>query len=467
MSATADARMHDEDPRFNTSFDYIYMDAHQLDQGQSTSLVIPKSITAQGRMAGGRIYVYYENPALHDTLRTVKYGGQFPVQTPGNIIAISDENGLPRTPSTSFAQLLEFTMDVVNGTDVNTQAFFDYDLSAVEQIAMPIYIFGGYDPRTLPNATIGNNNNGFPCGKAYIGCHTPQETVDGCPTQIKDATVNGSTCMAAFPYCQLDTTVPGLVLNLSNWMVFCHKFDSIAEGFGINQSLLDFYTACRNNFSTTQPCPSLFMPLVRTPTAAIYGCVGQFLLENHCLLDGSRFTQSRLDGTQCSALNRGLCFTPDFMHIPEPCGLSCARFLCPGNPGDAECLIPCTDYSCFGALCPYYANLSSSFDATCGGITCPVGGNTTTNCVDNTRPVCKSRVSTCNDSTPDPYMQGLLENTYSGWVRNKGERFYGFSLDEEVGGGNQQCLYSTQLDVVVYPRCNGTFPGLKRSNSDR
>lgn len=454
VALTADARMQAEDPRFVAAYDYVYMDGQRLERGQNASLVIPKSITANGRMAGGRIYVYYENPSLHDALREIKYGGHYPVQSPGNIVPISGEDGLPRTPSNLYVQLLEFTLDVVVGTDIDTKAFIDYDLSAVDRIAMPVYIFGGYDPRTLPNATTGNNNNGFPCGKAYIGCHTPQETINGCPTQIVDEAQHGSTCLAAFPYCQL---LPGSgdIVDPVNWNTFCHKFDTIAEGFGINQTLLDFYAACRNNNNLTPPCPPVFMPILRTPTTAIYGCVGQFLLENHCLLDGSRYTQSHLDGTQCSALNRGLCFTPDFNHVPEPCGLSCSRFLCPGNPPDANCLIPCLNYSCFGALCPYYAALPP-FDASCSGITCPVGGGNT-NCVENIIPVCKSRVSTCNDSTPDPYLHGLIENNYSAWVRNKGQRFYGFSLDEEVGGGNQQCLYSTQLDVVIYPRCNGTF----------
>lgn len=455
VTATADARMHEEDPRFETAFDYVYMDAQRLERGQSASLVIPRSITARGRMAGGRIYVYYENPSLHDALRGIKYHGHYPVQSPGNITKISDEDGHPRTPSNLYVQLLEFTMDVVNGTDINTEAFIDYDLSAVDRIAMPVYIFGGYDTRTLPGATNGTNNNGFPCGKAYIGCKTSRETTAGCPTQIVDESIHGATCLAAFPYCQLLRNSTD-VSNPLNWDSFCHKFDSVAEGFGINQTILDFYTACADAGNTTSPCPPIIMPIVRTPTAAIYGCVGQFLLENHCRLDGSRITQSHLDGTQCSALNRGLCFTPDFMHVPEPCGLSCARFLCPGNPGDAECLIPCTDYSCFGALCPSYAAIPP-FDATCSGITCQVGGNAPSACIDVTKAVCKSRVSTCNDSTADPYQHGLTENSYSAWVRNKGQRFYGFSLDEEVGGGNQQCLYSTQLDVVVFPQCNGNF----------
>lgn len=455
LALTADGRMQAEDPRFQASFDYIYMDAQRLERGQSVSLIIPKSITANGRMAGGRIYIYYEDPALHDTLRNVKYNGHYPVQSPGHIEAISDENGNPRTPSNQFTQLLEFTLDVVPGTDVNAFAFIDYDLSAVDQIAMPVYIFGGYDPRTRPDATTGNNNNGFPCGKAYIGCQTPQETVNGCPTQIKDATEHGATCLAAFPYCQLDTTQEGVVLNETNWQLFCHKFDAIAEGFGINQSLLDLYLDCVRNNDLEPPCPPILPPIVSTPTNVIYGCVGQFLLENHCLNDGSRFTHSHLDGTQCSALNRGLCFEPNYSHVPLPSGLSCARFRCPGNVPDPNCLIPCFDYSCFGFLCSNYAAMPA-FLATCDGLTCPVGdGNN--NCVDNDRPISKSRVSTCNDSTSDPYMHGLLENNYSAWVRSKGQRFYGFSLDEEVGGGNQQCLYSTQLDVVIYPACNGNF----------
>lgn len=51
------------------------------------------------------------------------------------------------------------------------------------------------------------------------------------------------------------------------------------------------------------------------------------------------------------------------------------------------------------------------------------------------------------------YAQGLPQNNYSRYVRSLGKRYYGFSLDEGSGGGNQQCRYANQLDIVVCPSC--------------
>lgn len=51
------------------------------------------------------------------------------------------------------------------------------------------------------------------------------------------------------------------------------------------------------------------------------------------------------------------------------------------------------------------------------------------------------------------YAQGLPQNEYSRYVRSLGKRYYGFSLDEGFGGGNQQCRYANQLDIVVCPSC--------------
>lgn len=44
-------------------------------------------------------------------------------------------------------------------------------------------------------------------------------------------------------------------------------------------------------------------------------------------------------------------------------------------------------------------------------------------------------------------------NDYSRWIRSKGKNYYGFSMDEGGVGGNQQCRYSTQLDIVICPDC--------------
>lgn len=445
MYATADARMASDDARFENSYTYVYVDAKKLMRGETYSYTMSRDITAQGRVAGGRICVYYENPALNDALRNSKYGGVYPVQTSaGGVVKISSAAGLPAIPSDSYSQLLEFTLDVDPGQDINTKAFIDYDLSAVDTIALPVYIFGGYDSRTLPGATNGTNNNGFPCGKAYIGCsQRAHETTEGCPTQVVEKTVHGSVCISSLKYCALvrdaDLAASTLITNKTNWQQTCHKFDAIAERFGITRTLLDLFHDCAVRGSTTSPCPPIIPPDVTTPTNVIYGCAGQFLLENHCKLDGSRYTRSRLDGAQCSALNRGLCFQPNYSHVPLPSGLSCARVAPCAEPG--PCLVPCYNYSCFGNLCRDYNP--------------PIAG-----CADHTGDISKSRQSLCNDSTPGPYAYPqLLKNDYAGWARTKGERFYSFSLDEEVGGGNQQCLFSTQLDVVVFPRCAGNSPG--------
>lgn len=467
MFITADARMEAADPRFNNSFTYVYVDAVPLTRGQLLSYTMPKAVTAAGgfarapngagRAPGGRIVIYYKNPAEHDELRTTTYGGSYPVQTTNNIEPIR-RNGMPAIPSPLFSQLLEFTLDVDPGQDANLKAFIDYDLSAVDTIAIPVYIFGGSDTRTLPGATSGNVNNGFPCGKAYIGCQQTHETTDGCPTLIEQRTPQGSVCLSPLNYCSIGRLTTYMnetrITNKTNWLALCTKFDEIAAGFGITQERLDFFYACGDpNQPTPQGCPPVAVGDITTPSGVIYGCNGKFLLENQCNEDGSRFTRSRLDGSQCSAINRGLCQQPNYRPIP-PQGLSCAEFKC--SPGAPSCFVNCTDYNaCFGSLCQDYSQ-SNAFAATCDGATCQVGG-ASTNCVDVTIPKAKFKTPGCNDSSPNPYEQGLIQNDYAAWARSKGERYYAFSLDEEVGGGNQQCLYSTQLDVVIFPRCNGNY----------
>ena len=461
VQVTADAAMQIASGGvFLEAYTYIYLDAFPLHRGQLFTLTIPYNITAAGRLGGGRIVVYYEDPETFDDLRNEpRYGGDYPVVvSPATIVPITTADGNKTIPSSRFQQAMEFTLDVLQGTDPFTRSFIDYDITTVDRLSVPVYIFGGYDLSTLANATTGNNNNGFPCGKAYIACHTPNETLEGCPTRIVDRTFNGGACESSFVYCQ---TPREQVENPEVWDVYCHVFDTVAAGFGITQERLDFYRLCNTRLAnqTIPGCPpfGILMPDLRTPTAVIYGCDGISLLENHCLLNGARYANSTLDGSQCSALNRGLCVTPNFTHVPLPSGLSCAQFTCPGSPGDATCLIPCFDYSCFGFLCANYSALPS-FPATCAGITCPVA-NGNTNCIDYDKPVSKSKESQCNDSAPDPYIQNRTQNEYAAWGHTKGERFYTFSLDEEVGGGNQQCLFSTQLDIVIYPSCSGNFPG--------
>jgi hypothetical protein len=475
IESTADGQMS---PKFKPGFHYIYVDAHELKRGESFSYTLHKDTTANGHMGGGRILIYYEDPNIHDIRRTRLYGSPlygngtgFPVQSPGNIVSI-EENGVIIDPSQKFRQLLEFTLDFSNGDNPDTQAFFDYDLSCVDEISLPVLIMGERDPRTLPNATQGNLNNGFPCGRAYIGCQTIEETHRECPTQIEEETIHGKKCVASFPYCSRNITLEsddpsGLgIQNKTHWMEYCHQWDHVAAAFGITQQKINFWNQCASDGNTNPPCPFVLPPVLRTPTAAIYGCVGQFLLENHCIPSHKPF-QTQMDGSQCSALNRGLCFEPDYNHIPNE-GLSCAIFSCqPQQPllKLPLCFLPCNDSSCFGDDCSKYLPLVQ--DATCIKDNIPQTCSLVPippHCQDYEAVISKTKTSTCNDSTPMPYEQRdmnnnlLLRNNYSQWVRNKGQRFYGFSLDEEIGGGNQQCLFSTQLDIVIFPTCGGNAP---------
>lgn len=456
-----DPRMVIENPLYKNGYQYAYLDAQPLAQGQFYQLVIDKSNTVNGRLPGGNIIIYYRDPAEFDTIRNgAPFNGSFTVQTPGQPpVPIETVNGGAIGPLKTYSQLLEVTFDVNRGDNPDTQAFVDYDISGVDSLAVPVYIYGGYDApnRIIPGSLEDPNSI---CKKAYIGCETSQAVVEGCPTQVQDVTAAGGNCLASFPYCQLatDATLAAstAVFNKTRWSEYCHLFDLIyAQGFGINQSSLDLYNGCAANRSLAPPCPPYTPPVVSTPTNVIYGGVGQFLLENHCLGPDYAGTRSRLDGAQVTAINRGLCFTPDYFRIPLPDGLSCARFTCTG----VECPIFCNDYAtCFGFTCADYAPFFTGLqNQSCGTTACDI---TAANCINVTSAISKNpRVSTCNDSTSLPYQQNLTQNEYAAWARGKGERFYAFSLDEETGGGNLACLYSTQLDIVIFPRCNGTYPG--------
>jgi hypothetical protein len=429
---------------------YVYLDALPLQRGEAFSFVFPRNLTSNGRLAGGRIVVYYEHPSLFDMAR----GAGWPISTPGNLQPMVGVE-----PKDEFDALLEFTMDVDPGHDAATEAYIDYDLSCVDRLVMPLYIFGGYDPRTLGNATSGNNNHGFPCNKAYVGCRTQQETHDGCFTALRFNTEHGQSCLASFNYCNLNlsdtvflTNNNITVLNETFWQQYCHQWDDVAQCFNITQQLLDLYHGCAFNKSTAPPCPPIIPPDVAgPPTSVIFGCLGKFLLENHCLVYHNPFG-THLIGSMCSALNRGLCFTPECNFTPSV-GLSCTTFGCSPQPNTA-CFVPCTTDDCFGNYTNEWVP-SLLPNVTCQSSTCDVDTTNATQCANYTDTIIKEKSATCNDSTEDPYLHGLLQNNYAQWARNKGENFYSFSLDEEVGGGNQQCLFSTQLDVVIFPRCNG------------
>lgn len=448
VAMTADGRMQQEDPRFMAGFTYIYLDGFPLSRGQTLFFTIPYNNTGAGRMTGGRIHVYYENPATTDPNRVSRYPAGFPLQSilPG--VPITNALGQPILPTQSFQGLLEFTVDHLNGTNPLTQSFVHYDYSAVDSFALPMYIYGGYDP--LAPRNIQNNHT---CNKAYVACQTTQAIETGCPTELIDNTSHGATCVSSFHYC---TTGSNLVQNLTNWNDYCHRFDALAAAFAITQSQLDFFNNCANGEIVPQ-CPQSPLRFL-TPSAIIYGCVGQFLLENHCLAaSGAIATQSRLTTDQCAALNRGVCFTPNPQVIP-PEGLACAFFTCTGSQAN-PCFVPCFDYSCFDFLCAQFDPSLFPNNATCNGLSCPFNAFSN-NCFDNTNtPDSQVVVSTCNSSTPNPYTYpGQVKNEYAAMVRSKGERIFAFALDETALGGDQSCLFSTQLDVVIYPACNGTWP---------
>lgn len=457
ISMTADERAQSEDPRFRNAFTYIYVDAQPVSRGQTFFYTIFYNLTAAGRMPGGRIFIYYRNPAEgFDLLRATRYGGHYPIQTDSPGTAITDSDGAPRTPSNLFQGLMEFSIDHDRLTDPLTKSFLGYDYSAVDSFALPMYGYGGYDPF----AVNGTENNQLFCNKAYVACPTPQTIEEGCPTQIEQIETTGSTCISALSYCLRDPNVSSLVSNASHWQEVCHHFDTQAAIYGITQAKVDFFRSCIGAPLPRDPrCPSTDLNFF-TPTAIIYACIGQFLLENHCLQDGSSFTNSTLSTDQCSALNRGVCFQPNGTSIPPVDGLSCSLFGCTGGniTETTSCFVPCFDYSCFGFHCTDFAS-RPAFNATCNALTCPVGGSNT-NCINNTvRPTDHSVVSTCDSTFPNPYTYpNQTKNEYAAWVRSKGERLYAFSLDERgVVGGFQACRFSTQLDIVIYPGCNKTW----------
>lgn len=455
---TADVRMVAQGKGYMKGFQYVYLDAYPLAKGQFHQLTIHKSNTANGLLGGGRIIVYYRNPDEFDNQRArPPFNGNYPIQIPGlPPIPLQIAGGGPIGPPATFSQLLEATFDVVPDDDVDTKAFVDYDISGVDSIAMPVYIYAGYD-RIKPGSIEDPQSI---CKKAYIGCATSHLVVKDCPTQVQEITEVGARCLGSFTYCQLanDSTIATSpnVTDKTRWLEYCHALDEeYAFGFGITQALIDLYNGCVYNHSLEPPCPPYTPPEVSTPTAVIYGGVGQFLLENHCLGPEYAGTKSRLDGAQATAINRGVCPGPNFSHIPLPDGLSCAQFHCPQAPA-VNCSIFCDDYAtCFGNTCADYSPFDGLQNQVCDGNTCNVDA---ANCVTINTPVSKNpRVATCNDSTLPPFPVGQPQNEYAAWARSKGQRFYAFSLDEEVGGGNLACLYSTQLDVVVFPQCNGNF----------
>jgi hypothetical protein len=449
---TADEVMQGDDPRFRSSYQYVYLDAYPLARGERLFFTIPYNLTGAGRLSAGRVHIYYRDPALFDTAKQGYPGGKYPLQNT-TITPITNSLGQPIGVSQEYQALIEFSVDYVRGGDRFNQSFIGYDYSAVDGFALPIYVYGGNDPRVAD--TLANR---LSCKKAYVACQTPQAIEEGCPTQIEQNTTSGSTCISSFIYCAKNPSTPETsgIRNLTHWLDYCQRFDGIAAQFNITSATLAFYRACKAQVPRNPACPPNNL-IFYTPTAVVYGCVGQFLLENHCKEDGSRNTGSHLTTDQCSALNRGVCFNPDTSIIP-PTGLSCALSNC--GVDETYCYIPCSNYSqCFGFQCLPYTS-GPNFDVQCGDQQCSLGGGNlaTGTCKTTFDPIPQVVDAGCNSTTPNPYtFANQTKNEYAAWVRSKGSFLYGFSLDERgPGGAFQQCSFSTQLDVVIYPACNDT-----------
>ena len=454
---TGSPEMVARDNNYTVGYSYVYLDAQPLSKGQFFQLTINKLNTAGGLLGGGRARIYYRNPNEFDVARNATpYNGHFPVQIPGDApVRIQTTPGnLPLEPSNMYSQLIEMTYAFVPGDDPNTQTFVDYDISAVDHIALPVYMYGGYDilERISP---IDSRNN--VCNKTYIGCATSALVVKGCPTQLFDATTDGESCLNSCLYCGLTGEA---IQNQTHWDVYCHLLDDYAAGFNIDQSIIDLFNGCATNQSKVPPCPSKIPPMLTTPTNIIYCGIGEFLLENHCVGPIGEATKSRLTGAQSAAINRGVCPGPNYTLVPIPDGLSCAKFNCPGG-ANQNCSVPCDNFdTCFGNRCTSYIGTNQ----TCVGTECEI---TPSNCYNITMGISTGpEVPTCNSTNPNRCQPGTLFNEYSCWALTKGEFFYTFSLDEGLNGGNRVCKDSTQLDIVIFPRCNGTFPVLKRSNTD-
>lgn len=455
---TASPAMVARDSRYDNAFSYVYLDAQPLSKGQYFNLTINRLNTADGILEAGRVYVYYENPSEFDTDRNAPpYNGSFPVQKvglPPIRIQSADPVPKPRQPSNRYSQLLEMTFAADPGS-LGDLIFVDYDISAVDHISLPVYIYGGYD---VPERLNLDDPKNFGCNKSYIGCASSQLVVEGCPTQLFDITSQAQSCLNSCGYCGLTGEA---IQNQTHWDVYCHLLDDYATGFNIDQAIIDLFNGCAANQSKVPPCPSEIPPILTTPTNIIYCGIGQFLLENHCIGPIAEATKSRLTGAQSAAINRGVCPGPNYNLVPIPDGLSCAKFNCPGG-ANQNCSVPCDNFdTCFGNRCTSYIGTNQ----TCVGTECEI---TPSNCYNITTGISTGpEVPTCDSTNPNRCQPGTLFNEYSCWALTKGEFFYTFSLDEGVKGGNRICKDSTQLDIVIFPRCNGTFPGLKRSNRDR
>jgi hypothetical protein len=444
IQVVADVLMQSQDSRFVAGSQYIYLDALRLDPGQSFSYTLPLNWTANGHWNGARIAVYYRDPAEHDTNRQTNYGGAYPV--------VNDVNGIVSingTISNQYRQLVEFTMSR-NALDPNiSHTMFFYDVSAVDELALPVYAFAGYDTTVVPGSPPG----GPGCFKTYIGCRNASETTQGCNTTLIDQFAGASICLSPIKYCANlykpnDTNSP----EFTHWTAICRQWDdNVALGFGITQELLDLYKNCSENMALPECANfSTVPPLDDTPSRVIYGCDGRFLFENHCLANSRDFA-TRMSGNACAAMNRGVCNESliDYNYTGAPDqGLSCARFSCDG--GVNWCFVPCTEESCFSYLCSNFS--LPLLNQTCNSVSCEVN---LTNCQDWTAPVAKPEMPGC-DSTTMPHYPGIQrQNDYAGWARTKGTHFYGFSLDEQEGGGINACEFSRQLDIVAFPRCGG------------
>ena len=353
VTATADMQMQiDSNGAYRAGFTYCYLDAHPLQSIQLYSFTFPENLSARGRIAGGRIFIYYDNPSSIDPNRP---STGYPISQNGMFIPLLNDNDQPISPTIDYSQLLEFTIDRLTG---QTQSFIDYDISYVDNAALPVYIYGGYDPSNQPGQQS--------CNKSYSACPSLTDFYSGCPTTPLINQANGAgQCLGSYSYCARAENVT---------KPYCEIFDDLVADYGITPQFL-------------QQIKDSGGPDVTTPTNVVYGCNGEFLLDNKCIFPNYA---TQLTRDQCAALNRGVCFTPDY---------------------------------------------NQQLIGTCPGARPP------------------PQASTCNSTTTPTYPSTTMCNKYARYIRSKGVKYYGFSQDEGNNGGNQQCRYSTQLDVVAFPSC--------------
>jgi hypothetical protein len=283
MKATSETQLYSNNAYQNGNI-YVFLDAYPLTSNTFYSHVFHSYLLAQGYFPG-RVLIYYKDPRTFNSSRPLS---GYNVSTLGNINPNFGSMGELIEPTIDYAQLIEFNL---RPTAIGNPISVDYDISYVDNAALPVYVYGGYDTTNIPQPS---------CNKVYSACPTLDIMYEGCPTVLinHDTITNGSQCLGSYVYCALEAykNTP-----------YCHLFDDIALCFGINQTFLDYL---KQSDITS----------ITNPTNVIYGCNGEFLFENSCL-NVTPYIHIRgvssLTRSQCASLNRGTCFAPN-CSFPTP-----------------------------------------------------------------------------------------------------------------------------------------------------